>query len=105
MLSCIPSTITLSPTYTPTNATFPLSLHDALPICRFPRSLAADRLRADLRAGALDADHAGHRDLDLPADDLLLERGELLRSEEHTFELQSLTNLVCRLLLAKKNKL
>src|SRR5262249_61629662 len=27
------------------------------------------------------------------------------RSEEHTSELQSLTNLVCRLLLAKKNKL
>src|SRR5262249_62055159 len=27
---------------------------------------------------------------------------ELLRSEEHTSELQSLTNLVCRLLLEKK---
>src|SRR5438046_6382237 len=27
------------------------------------------------------------------------------RSEEHTSELQSLTNLVCRLLLEKKNKL
>src|SRR5437016_6433454 len=27
-----------------------------------------------------------------------------LRSEEHTSELQSLTNLVCRLLLEKKNK-
>src|SRR5438093_2234288 len=26
------------------------------------------------------------------------------RSEEHTFELQSLTNLVCRLLLEKKKK-
>src|SRR5258706_6996512 len=26
------------------------------------------------------------------------------RSEEHTSELQSLTNLVCRLLLAKKNR-
>src|SRR5437016_8694243 len=31
----------------------------------------------------------------------LLRRG-LLRSEEHTSELQSLTNLVCRLLLEKK---
>src|SRR5258706_397232 len=29
---------------------------------------------------------------------------ELLRSEEHTSELQSLTNLVCRLLLEKTNK-
>ena len=29
---------------------------------------------------------------------------ESLRSEEHTSELQSLTNLVCRLLLEKKKK-
>src|SRR5437016_9868217 len=29
---------------------------------------------------------------------------DLLRSEEHTSELQSLTNLVCRLLLEKKKK-
>src|SRR5258706_11938252 len=28
----------------------------------------------------------------------------LLRSEEHTSELQSLTNIVCRLLLEKKNQ-
>src|SRR5437016_10498150 len=30
--------------------------------------------------------------------------GDRVRSEEHTSELQSLTNLVCRLLLEKKNK-
>src|SRR5258706_1801286 len=30
-------------------------------------------------------------------------RGKPWRSEEHTSELQSLTNLVCRLLLVKKN--
>src|SRR5437016_9390417 len=30
--------------------------------------------------------------------------GVAFRSEEHTSELQSLTNLVCRLLLEKKNK-
>src|SRR5438093_6804228 len=30
--------------------------------------------------------------------------GLILRSEEHTSELQSLTNLVCRLLLEKKKK-
>src|SRR5437016_8091972 len=34
----------------------------------------------------------------------LLTRPQLLRSEEHTSELQSLTNLVCRLLLEKKKK-
>src|SRR5438093_6017340 len=30
--------------------------------------------------------------------------GKRIRSEEHTSELQSLTNLVCRLLLEKKKK-
>src|SRR5437016_7452653 len=34
----------------------------------------------------------------------LARRGIVARSEEHTSELQSLTNLVCRLLLEKKNK-
>src|SRR5258706_8223094 len=33
-----------------------------------------------------------------------LSRKTCLRSEEHTSELQSLTNLVCRLLLEKKKK-
>src|SRR5438093_7778219 len=33
-----------------------------------------------------------------------VEPRRLLRSEEHTSELQSLTNLVCRLLLEKKKK-
>src|SRR5438093_10865302 len=32
------------------------------------------------------------------------EKAKELRSEEHTSELQSLTNLVCRLLLEKKKK-
>ena len=33
-----------------------------------------------------------------------IEDGKILRSEEHTSELQSLVNLVCRLLLEKKKK-
>src|SRR2546425_5573913 len=43
----------------------------------------------------------------LPSPDaiLALMRRPLLRSEEHTSELQSLAYLVCRLLLEKKNKL
>src|SRR5258706_9955081 len=45
------------------------------------------------------------RNLDTPVEDGLSEFAEeLLRSEEHTSELQSLTNLVCRLLLEKKKK-
>src|SRR5260370_25387378 len=35
---------------------------------------------------------------------LLAEKGRTARSEEHTSELQSHLNLVCRLLLEKKNK-
>src|SRR5258706_10937685 len=34
-----------------------------------------------------------------------LDAGIKIRSEEHTSELQSLTNLVCRLLLEKKKKI
>src|SRR5688572_30880344 len=37
-------------------------------------------------------------------EDELAELGERGRSEEHTSELQSQSNLVCRLLLEKKNK-
>ena len=36
--------------------------------------------------------------------DVTLEDGTMGRSEEHTSELQSLTNLVCRLLLEKKKQ-
>src|SRR5688572_31957470 len=42
-----------------------------------------------------------HFQLGLQAGDVL---GELDRSEEHTSELQSQSNLVCRLLLEKKKK-
>src|SRR5438093_11452253 len=63
---------------------YPLSLHDALPISVVRLPGGADVVDADLVAV-----HA-------------VQRGR--RSEEHTSELQSLTNLVCRLLLEKKNK-
>src|SRR5688572_32373122 len=39
-----------------------------------------------------------------PRRERLAEGGALGRSEEHTSELQSQSNLVCRLLLEKKNK-
>src|SRR5437016_14662324 len=67
---------------TATTEIYTLSLHDALPISR---AVVPQR-----RTG-----HVG-------------ERGAVLcvriRSEEHTSELQSLTNLVCRLLLEKKKE-
>src|SRR5690348_17377041 len=39
-----------------------------------------------------------------PGEALRVERGDVVRSEEHTSELQSPVHLVCRLLLEKKNK-
>src|SRR5438093_10716712 len=79
----------------PTPDIYPLSLHDALPIsdgiARLDRDTEAlgPRLRVTLgpchhpRRRPQWAEHAR-------------------RSEEHTSELQSLTNIVCRLLLEKK---
>src|SRR6476619_8435022 len=65
---------------TATTEIYTLSLHDALPICACNCCRA---LRSRL-PGAASCTSA--------------------RSEEHTSELQSLTNLVCRLLLEKQKK-
>src|SRR5256885_11394618 len=73
---------------TATTEIYTLSLHDALPICLGFWS------RLQLRDG--DAE-GRHPDLSHP-------RRPVTRSEEHTSELQSPCNLVCRLLLEKKNK-
>src|SRR5256886_16869959 len=74
---------------TATTEIYTLSLHDALPIC-----LAAFVLELLHRVGT----QAGAEQLQRAAD----HPGE--RSEEHTSELQSQSNLVCRLLLEKKKK-
>src|SRR5260370_30721276 len=84
---------------TATTEIYTLSLHDALPIFelhRLPQLLVerAERLVAKQHP-RFDHDGAGQGDA------LLLAPGEL-RSEEHTSELQSHLNLVCRLLLEKK---
>src|SRR5215510_16611931 len=71
---------------TATTEIYTLSLHDALPIC------AAARRRRRTRP-----DRA-----DVPAEPAV--RRERRRSEEHTSELQSRGQLVCRLLLEKKKK-
>src|SRR5437016_8876972 len=74
---------------TATTRSYTLSLHDALPIFGLPKPVV------QLLEG-LD------RQEDLAAH---LDHGRwVVRSEEHTSELQSLTNLVCRLLLEKKNQ-
>src|SRR3989454_8162632 len=82
---------------TATTEIYTLSLHDALPICGARVIGLADKRDA----GAAHADDRVH---DADRDPGLLEARALLdvRSEEHTSELQSPCNLVCRLLLEKK---
>src|SRR5690606_40216996 len=85
---------------------YPLSLHDALPILRGDRP-SRRRLRlprsCDERPVALDGRPGGtvFEQIALVKQQDALEAQK--RSEEHTSELQSRENLVCRLLLEKKN--
>src|SRR5256885_12590799 len=74
---------------TATTEIYTLSLHDALPICRQrPRRTVGGVQRGVLRRGQ-------RRPVGVQGP----------RSEEHTSELQSPCNLVCRLLLEKTNPL
>src|SRR3989442_6678680 len=75
---------------TATTEIYTLSLHDALPISEMPmsRRVVITGLGAVTALG-LNARETWRR---------------LLRSEEHTSELQSRPHLVCRLLLEKKNR-
>src|SRR2546427_8761009 len=87
---------------TATTEIYTLSLHDALPIYDAQGLRQAERRRI----GSPVSRHA----LSVPeSPDLRLELvrsrdRESGRSEEHTSELQSQSNLVCRLLLEKKKK-
>src|SRR6266496_6529967 len=77
---------------TATTEIYTLSLHDALPSCRQPTSRRVA---------------AHHRAIVRPAETPALcgRAGRCRpRSEEHTSELQSRRDLVCRLLLEKKKK-
>src|SRR5207249_11096723 len=90
-----------------------LSLHDALPISHHPEPIVdhgvlplhpiqPNRFQPDV--GGVRAPAHRHEDLvglDLPS--VLERRRDGSRSEEHTSELQSRFDLVCRLLLEKKN--
>src|SRR5438105_9761611 len=82
----------LSPN-TPPPKIYTLSLHDALPIS------PERNIDADVPVPIRFADDANGRDY-------LHERAvQVVRSEEHTSELQSRVELVCRLLLEKKKSM
>src|SRR5690606_41562937 len=89
----LPPSPTFSFKATATTEIYTLSLHDALPISRDEVSQITDsatrvaRVRDELFAG-----------------DGVTQGSSRTRSEEHTSELQSRENLVCRLLLEKKKK-
>src|SRR5438034_7306980 len=87
-------------TDTATTEIYTLSLHDALPICRRRPHVAG-------RARRLADQREPHRGGPRPQPRFHHHRLPLLhghRSEEHTSELQSHSDLVCRLLLEKKKK-
>src|SRR5688500_20297247 len=84
-----------------TSAIYTLSLHDALPIYRGKYYLYFGA--APMVVTMLPFRLITGVDLPLPAALLVFTYGGFLRSEEHTSELQSPCNLVCRLLLEKKN--
>src|SRR5438270_6400393 len=73
---------------------YTLSLHDALPICRRPAT--SRRCCRARRSGRRSSPSPPPAPTSPPC-------GRGPRSEEHTSELQSQSNIVCRLLLEKKN--
>src|SRR2546430_11346135 len=91
---------------TATTEIYTLSLHDALPILAQMNILAIKVLRKVLQDGSIPLDR---NDLGiLRCYEMGWIHSEPIdkdRSEEHTSELQSQSNLVCRLLLEKKKSL
>src|SRR2546430_12415024 len=85
---------------TATTEIYTLSLHDALPISHesLPKALAAAR-----KIASFNSEIKVYPEVtDLTPENVATLLGG--RSEEHTSELQSQSNLVCRLLLEKKKK-
>src|SRR5438067_6168362 len=87
---------------TPPTASYSLSLHDALPISEASYAYSGRSLGDTAIVGRL-FDRLQNR-FTLNALAIVLDR-PYDRSEEHTSELQSRFDLVCRLLLEKKKKL
>src|SRR5690606_42042236 len=93
-----------------TSEIYTLSLHDALPISGFGAGSGAGGGSADLSTGLGFGSGVGGASVSMSASPTFCASGTVSgrcvgrRSEEHTSELQSRENLVCRLLLEKKKK-
>src|SRR5438034_8134046 len=93
------------------SAIYTLSLHDALPILMAPTTL--DRidppriptLAESSKVVSPKASVAMNSDIVNPMPPSQAHPCNAIRSEEHTSELQSHSDLVCRLLLEKKNSI
>src|SRR5699024_12472337 len=93
----------------PTPELYPLSLHDALPtlaILDLPQGDDPPRFNLAFPGSACPHCHAPIRAWqNIPVLSFVIQRGRCAaRSEEHTSELQSRFDLVCRLLLEKKKR-
>src|SRR5437588_11516069 len=87
---------------TATTEIYTLSLHDALPICLPSRTCGRARPSAPARR---DRPRCSPRKRPFHGETLpTTPDASSWRSEEHTSELQSHSDLVCRLLLEKKKK-
>src|SRR5206468_9638158 len=87
---------------TPTTEIYTLSLHDALPILQGAALPSCVRVvDSAVHTARVEAERIGYAELG-PLSCLGVQREQ--RSEEHTSELQSRSDLVCRLLLEKKKK-
>src|SRR5258706_1519049 len=93
---------------TATTEIYTLSLHDALPICLDAgggrMAFHEAHCGHELKPHGNSPRHRSHRWHELGVQRRVLPAHQSGRSEEHTSELQSLTNLVCRLLLEKKKQ-
>src|SRR5690242_21545603 len=84
-----------------------LSLHDALPISGppVPTNIRGRAGRSTARRGCAAPDPESRAPSQAPGHPKLIRQPlRVQRSEEHTSELQSHVNLVCRLLLEKKKQ-
>src|SRR2546430_17591818 len=91
---------------TATTEIYTLALHDALPICERIGDLVLDDLRSLPGIGGAD-DHLHVGEVGEGIEGSSERRPQTPRpdrSEEHTSEPQSQSNLVCRLLLEKKKR-